>query len=153
MRTNLKSVHAILHHLHNHVVFYFPCILRFFRVSLFYCKITPWKQESVGRRLSSCCQTLYVKNSSSRFYRVQRFSLIFLKTEQRRKRNERHNNNDGVLKICLGVQHLELFKLFLPFCISEQDNFNPPDILKGYQECILCIFSRRAQDCMKILQR
>ena len=35
MRTNLKSVHAILHHLHNHVVFTFSCIRRFFRVSVF----------------------------------------------------------------------------------------------------------------------
>ena len=36
MRTNLRSVHAILHHLHNHVVFPFSCIRRFFRGSLFF---------------------------------------------------------------------------------------------------------------------
>ena len=72
------------------MLYYTTCITTSFLFLVsgdLYCKITPWKQGSWGRRLtmqmtnygiSSCCQTPYIKKSSSRFFRVRRFSLIVL---------------------------------------------------------------------------
>ena len=74
------------------------------------------------------------------------------------------NNNDGVLKICLGVrlllfsntsaQHLALFKLFLPLYILEQDNFNLPDIegiSKMYFVYIFSLSARLHENMAKII--
>ena len=68
------------------------------------------------------------------------------------------------LKICLGVrlllfsntnaQHLVLFKLFLPFYILEQDNFNLPDIegiSKMYFVYILSLSTRLHENIAKII--